>query len=316
MPDWKKFRRKIGDLWPWITASAAVVASHWFAVSAHEVLTHHLPSFVGIYSNLVIFSVILVIAIGLLYWVRNYFFRPRTTGMKTVKAPQRKHLVIFLSRLTVASWVVDGVANFFAEVIKENRKKGKNKLEEDIESFNPVKKKMIEEAKAKKENLRLWSWEQPLRAIAHHLPVLKTVTIVCSIDTIKDVELFYRMLKTNYKDCLAGIEIDYLLIEDGSPVLVPAGAMSTDIYSGFEFSGFDEICDGLFFLVKKLHERYDAKESQIMIDFTGGKSVVPAVAAAFTINRPIQNEYVDTDPNWEVLGYDLVMGTSKAKEVM
>ncbi len=45
-----------------------------------------------------------------------------------------------------------------------------------------------------------------------------------------------------------------------------------------------------------------------MIDFTGGQKVTSVVAASLTFNRRIKAQYVQTNPPWQVVSYDVIHG--------
>ena len=51
-------------------------------------------------------------------------------------------------------------------------------------------------------------------------------------------------------------------------------------------------------------------ESEIMVDFTGGQKPSSVVAAAVTFNRRVKAQYVQTNRPWNVVSYDLILGTS------
>ena len=224
--------------------------------------------------------------VWLLYLRRHAFFRPRTRFLANEVPEPKKHLILFLSDL-------DTSRGKFHNGVPEGLNLS-NDLEKDIEAIELHKK-----------THPLWRWEMPLRGIRTHLGVLKTVTFVCSRESIEQKQWFldicerYEQLKN----------VTFYLLVKGHPYLVPASSEVLDPAQGFDFKSFDELSDAMWRLLKRLRKQ-KILERDIMIDFTSGQKVTSVVAAAITFNREIKAQYVQTNAPWETLSYDVIHASS------
>ncbi|MBM9520420.1 hypothetical protein JWG39_11410 [Desulforhopalus vacuolatus] len=231
---------------------------------------------------------IFFITFGYLYWMRRYIFYPQTKFLFTEKNPEkRKNLILFLSNIYMSP---------------ENEKK---------ESFIPAGLSLsgdmltedLKRIEKHKQQTKPWSWQMPLIGLKHHLPGLKSVTIVCSHESLKQMSAFVKILKL-YKE-LENVEIYILGTKEG---IVCRDKYSVDNHlGGFNFEGFDELSAGMRACID-LMKKDNVKEKDMMIDFTGGNKVTSVVAATITFNRPIKAQYVSTT-NMNVVGYDVDYGT-------
>ena len=97
----------------------------------------------------------------------------------------------------------------------------------------------------------------------------------------------------------------YRVLFRDSPYLRPAKPEDMKSVPGWNFESFDELSDALWKLIRML-KKQQVEEKDIVIDFTGGQKVTSVVAAAITINRHIDAQYVQTNSPWEVLSYDVI----------
>ena len=77
---------------------------------------------------------------------------------------------------------------------------------------------------------------------------------------------------------------------------------------GWDFERFDDLSRAVLHLVRAFKPQR-VSDDQIMIDFTGGQKVTGVVAAAVTFNRTIKAQYVQTNHPYDVISYDILMGS-------
>jgi hypothetical protein len=285
----KRLCLKLQELFPWFTAALVALSAGWAGDALQETFNVWLSGTMGVLSlpQCVYILSFLGSAI-LLYRQRDAFFRPRTRYLKNEAPEQRRHLILFLSNLNTDkgkfnNGVPDGLTL-------------SNNLDVDI--------KKMEVLKDKKPLLR-WPWEMPLRGLRHHFGVLQNVTIVCSKESIEQVDWFLDICKRydHMKDII------FFLLVKGPTELISTPFGAFDSARGWDFESFDELSDAMWTLIRKLGKQHGIKEREIMIDFTGGQKVTSVVAAAITFNRKIKGQYVQTNKPYEVLGYDAMLAT-------
>src|SRR5439155_6631715 len=75
---------------------------------------------------------------------------------------------------------------------------------------------------------------------------------------------------------------------------------------GWDFEHFDALSTALLNLL--LHfKTQGVRESEIMVDFTGGYKVTSVVAAAVTFNREVKAQYVQTNAPYAAVSYDMLL---------
>jgi len=225
-------------------------------------------------------------------WVNRVFQQiPPRSLVENVKPELRAHLILFLSDIDLKAYPA-GVPDWL------------NGNERDLKTDL---KRLADEKRNRQgadNGSPRWPWEQPLRAVDHHLQenTLRSVTIIASKESIRRAPLFanlvaaYPALKTvNFKLFLKAEDQQLPFCDLQTPV-PPCG--------GFSFQNFTDLSRGLNKLLKLLLR--DLHESDIMIDFTSGQKVTSVVAAAMTFNRLIRAQYVQTEDPWDVLSYIVV----------
>jgi hypothetical protein len=153
---------------------------------------------------------------------------------------------------------------------------------------------------------RRWKWQPPLLAIHHHCNQLKQVILICSnantssgfVHHFKNICRRYGKLKN----------VEFQVYRRMAPHLsdVPSGGMPVN--DGVRFDSFEQLSSAVWYIIRHLKRR-NVKESDIVIDFTGGNKVVSAVAAATTFNRRIHAQYVNTE-TMQVTGYDMLFSST------
>ncbi len=291
----KTFRIKFWELVPWATMALTVIGSHFAADAIMETVEEW--SHGSETAMLLVKICYLIFFIGMVYLLirqKEKIFRPRTRYISNEEAEEREHLILFLSNLPENLEESDGVPDCL-------------RLSQDID-------KDIEEIVKLKQGPRplRWAWEMPLRAIQHHQIKLKTLTLICSRESISQVNLFVNIC-TRYR--IKGLEKIFLLArEDSRPLIINLMTENglSDLH-GFNFQSFDELSQAMWYLMRAF--RKDGfPECQIMIDITSGQKPTSIVGASMTFNREIKAQYVSTNKPWEVLSYDILLTSSEPRE--
>jgi hypothetical protein len=207
--------------------------------------------------------------------------------IRTAEPEGRPDLILFLSEISHLGDFPDGSPSWLSG--------GNRIIDQDLDSL----------AEEKSRNRRPWAWEQLLRAINHHLikQRLKSVTVVASEKSVKQAHLFAGVI-AEYP-ALAPIDFR-IFLKDGEhePRLAKLDRHAYES-GGWSFEDFTELSEAMHRLLKRL-QREGVQESDLMIDFTGGKKVASVVAAAMTFNRSVNAQYVETESPWNVHGYQVV----------
>ena len=282
---------KLKELLPWATAALAVLSSSWASNSLWETFKLWWNSELGNFSLSRSLSVLcFFLCVILIYCQRNAFFRPRTRYLKDkINPPPCKHLVFFLSNLN---------PNY----------NYKNGVPEGLSLTNDLEKDLKEMIRLKNSSSKIiWNWEMPLRALWYHGKenVLKTAIIVCSKQSIKEVDDFLNIC--NRYDKLNKVEY-YLLLQKKRPEIVLTNG-KTDPNTGWDFESFDQLSEALWHFLKKFINK-EHLEKDIIIDFTGGQKVTSVVAAVMSFNRKIKAQYVQTGGDCDVMSYDVFLASS------
>lgn len=293
-------------IWIWrhlflFTVMICLIMAEWTARELHETVLLRIKGEAVELSEIGVVAVSLYILLGLfIYGYRKKQMRPHTRYLEKKNMPLKKHLILFLS-------------NIPTELEKCKCKGIPNKIFDGLE-FLDLKKdiKTIQQIR-ESDNVK-WSWEMPLRAIAHHLGKLETVTCVCSKKYFYQSVLFFDICR-NYKDQLGKVKIFFLaencereaielLDYDNKPQLLD--------YRGWDFESFDQLTKALTIFIKQLLQK-SAKD--MVIDITGGQKPTSAAAIAVTFNQRIQAQYVQTDDEngvHRIISYDVVYESPEA----
>ena len=299
-------KKRLKEWFPWFIAAITVLSSNLAANAVEETLELWANGKMGVVSYLRIgYIAFFAGMVALLCLKRLNFFHPRTRRLSKEKTEKRKHLVLFLSNLPS-----DQVEN---EGVPKELKLTQD-INKDIEE--------IERLKQKDPPVK-WQWEMPLRAIRHHLETLETVTVICSKESILQVNLFLKICK-NYTP-LEKMNFYVLAQESGCTELICVSSppdtnplkyydfesfkKRADSLQGYNFEDFNEIVDIMDILLQKFRsKKYSEKDT--MIDITGGQKPTSIVGAAMTFNLKIKAQYVQTNKPWQVLSYDVVLASS------
>ena len=244
----KRLLSKFRESLPWIVTTAAAVLSASLAANATDksisvLLSGHKAEFSWL--DFIYIAIFMLLAYQF-YRDRKKLFPPRTKLLLKPAAEKRKHLIAFLSYLPWVSKQSNGIPDGLKLAFKT--------LEQDIE--------IIASHKAKT-GFR-WSWEMLLKAINHHLGKLETLTLICSKQSLPQLNLFlticfnYEQLKDKEFYVLAQTENRHGLFRLSSINEVKSLQKELD---GYDFEAFDEIVEAMSHLLREFKER----------DFTGEK---------------------------------------------
>ena len=241
---------------------------------------------------------LLVLVLGLLLsaWskIAREIWRPRTRGQAgrwlASKQP-RSHLVLFLSNV-----ITDANGKKNAE--PDGGPKGTSltgDLDVDLEHL------------AGRDGT-YWPWEQMLRAIRAHLPVLCDVYCVCSQKSLPQATLFGRIVKS-YRS-FDGVSLHKVYhCRNGLCVVAASRNIAqepSEEPAGFNFEDYDQLAPALRQLITDLIGQ-GVSESSIVVDFTGGQKVASVVAMTQTYDSEVVAQYVQTGGAKDVYCYDIVL---------
>lgn len=230
-------------------------------------------------------------------------FHPYTTSLSNEPVTPKNHLILFLSELyfTPAQLVSNGG------------------LPEWLDLTDDIYEDLCLMAAWKQADKRcVWRWEMPLRAIREHIKIeknskkLKTVTLLCSPESLPQLEFFYKVFQ-RYND-FQGVTFQLFASSSNISHLITI-TDRTDFnqllrnYQGWEFEDFNKLSIALFNLFK-IFKQKNYPDEEIMVDFTGGQKPTSIVAAAMTINRKIKAQYIQTNEPWNAVSYDVHLETA------
>lgn len=289
------FWEKCKEVVPWAIVALTVLGSHFAADAFLETFELWSHGKIGSVSYLRIGYIgFFAVMVYLLIRQKDFLFRPRTRYLSNEEAAEREHLVLFLSNLPPGLEASKGIPDRLS-------------LSQDINKDLQT----IKDLKQDNEPLR-WTWEMPLRALHHHVNTLRTLTLICSKESISQVNFFVEICK-QYR--IKNLEKIFLLArKDGRPVLVDLFSINNlSALQGFDFQSFDELSQAIWYFIQAFKKkRYP--EHQIMIDITGGQKPSSIVGASMTFNRAIKAQYVSTNEPWNVLSYDIMLTSSETRE--
>lgn len=227
-----------------------------------------------------------------LVWAGRILRRiPSLVSVRNAPPERRSHLVLFLSEIDL---------NTYATGVPDWLTGSERNLCDDLVKLAEEKRN----AKRARKWPRLWPWEQPLRAIHHHLQckTLKSITVIASNESILQAPRFAALLRAY--PALMEVDCKIFLKKAKQQFQFAELRNAAPASEGCCFEDFTELSQALHSLLLLL-SRQNLDESNIMIDFTGGKKVTSVVAAAMTFNRSVKAQYVQTEDPWEVLSYSV-----------
>jgi len=224
----------------------------------------------------------------------------QTSKLRKHPADRREVLILFLSTGDLKLLPVDLTGDLTADLAALAAKK---KQEADLGQRSTY-----------------WSWEQPMRAIQHHLKddgPLRRLVILGSAESVTMIKEFVDLLGRYpaFRGESPKVNIQTFAANTNPQRLVPSGSHSKE--NGIDFEDFDKLSEALERVLEILKTVQNIPGKDIQIDFTGGQKPTSVVAAAVTLFSNVSNQYVATNPHersapvWEydVWGYDLQQHT-------
>jgi hypothetical protein len=275
---------------PWIAGAMVALTVSWAADGLRDIFEAWMRGEavnVWMVMTRVVYVLLFMAAATWLYRMRNMLFQPRTRFLRSESPEKREHLVLFLSNLDT------------------RRGPFHNGVPEGITLRGDLEQDLAALVDHKRQTRQYWPWEMPLRAIRHHLGRLQTITIICSPESLQQVHWFGQVLMSY--GCLHGVSVRVFLQDNGRPVMAecPKEPMTM---GGWDFEQFDALSQAILHLIREF-KKQRVTDDQIMIDFTGGQKVTSVVAASVTFNRTIKAQYVQTNPPYAVISYDILLGS-------
>jgi len=137
-----------------------------------------------------------------------------------------------------------------------------------------------------------WSWEMSLRGLAPHLPKLRRIYLIGSSDgavspgspgtgTHRDLETMRRLLAR------------YLVAAGRAPDSTAACEMFV-LWQPVNFEDFDEV-DSALNAIRREVQKMRGEDHDLCVDITSGQKPSSAAAAAFTLNKDVVLQYVQTN---------------------
>jgi hypothetical protein len=275
------------EIAPWLAAAITALLLGLLGSALYDLVDELLIRRVEI----VVFGGLFALSAIWLYRQRLAFLRPRTRGFRKRDPEPRQHLVLFLSALeTKGVSLVEGVPKGID--LSHN-------LQADLKTLEKYK-----------ETNPPWRWEMPLRGLLPHKASLQTVTVVTSPESLKQLRWFCAIVQRYLQP---SIKHRALVRRNDRPEFVPLAAdlVFPDDCSGWKFEDFEDLSSAMQYFIQQMRAS-GARDAEIIIDFTGGQKVTSVVAAAATFNTRIEAQYVQTGPPWDVLSYDMILGSNEA----
>lgn len=277
-------RARREEIRPWAAAASVVLTANLLVGYVKDILDSLLPGKTGgaeIGLLAIPWAVRFLASVWWLYRMRKILFFPRTRQLKNEVPPPREHLILFLSNLDLqGDRYVDGVPK-------------------DVQLGGDLPADLVTLAEHKKNSRMFWRWEMLLRALQPHLGKLKSITVLCSPESITQVHWFGQLLTRIYSRTLPTVSVKTLLNYQ-PPRLADCPRRRTRV-GGTSNSLMPAAPLGLLAEFKKQGLRDD----KIRVDFTGGQKMTSVVAAAATFIAS-QCSVVPTPP-FDILSFDILL---------
>lgn len=252
-----------------LLALVFLILLHWAATSSHELFRHWLFS-LGIEST--DWWLLLPVALMLagLYILSEKAALGKLDISNDKKTNPTRVLVVFLSYLKV-----DDLADEFAEVLKT----GNAKDPEIRKALGTTNK-----------------WRMPLEAVVYHLPTLEKLIIITSNASSAQLGQFKGPVQ---------IAADTILTEAGETRkldIVSIENFGEEFKSGIDFESANELEHALNTIYDRLTQK-EFRETDVLVDITGGTKLVGAIGAAVTLSKSRQFQYVTN--TYEIKTYNV-----------
>ncbi|OWK41132.1 hypothetical protein [Fimbriiglobus ruber] len=304
MPWWRSLLR----YWkPFLTVLVLPVAGNVFAGELRDLVytgfgwkdpAHYLWWTTGIAGALVLAMSAVAVLVG------RDLFRPHNIALGPRRNPHpHPHVVLFLSNLNTAHGRFDaGVPDGLSL---------SGDLDADLREL--VRRKNPKDLRHGEAAVR-WPWEMSLRGLFQHRGALRSVTLVCSRESLVQAHWFARLLTDRYAAAfphLLNPDHVRLLVRAGRSVALSAcpttgeGCAGDPAVMAWDFEDYDELYGGLVAMMDQF-AREGTRDTDVMVDVTGGQKPNSVVGALLTVNRRAKFQYVQTNTPNEVIAYDLM----------
>lgn len=300
---WKALTRT----WPWIVATLAAFTTIATGTALHEWLFTRLVNEHVSTAAYVVGAVMLCAAVGFsaLLFEYRHSFGAHARYPRSAPAEQRRCLVLFVSDLNlkrvgrcdkgIPEWHTLATGMLVDEFIKLAADKAEYHLKH-------------------KEWPKNWPWEMSLHAIAHHVGVVETVALVCSPESLADVDHLNTIIAT-FADTKFLADKTIVWCRSASKrkaygtreELLDANLSPT----GFELEHLDDLSDAIHSLLRHLHS-IGFEDDDIMLDFTSGQKTNSIVCACATFNGALRAQYMKTSDPSIALSYDLSVDSERS----
>jgi hypothetical protein len=264
----------------------------------------------GVAVGLLFFAGHLVLAFVVFLWGKRRareLFVPGTRDMENdLHPPRRKVLIVFLSWLKHEKHLGPAQLSYPSDADQAAADGSTafawtHDLGRDLATLGRIKTKFPD--------LPPWSWEQTLRGLHYQAAGNRKfcrLVVVASDRSLPQLPEFVAHVTRYFPDW--SIVLQTLVRRNDTYDLVDVrtvGNSDSLAGAGVPFEDFDEQATALRQALAQLR-REGYRDRDVMIDITGGQKPTSAVAAAVTFNTDIRIQYVQTNPPWQVLGYDLI----------
>jgi hypothetical protein len=293
----QRVRPFVFTVWPYAAGVAAVVVTALLANEIHSWVSDIIGQLNGDSSwswrNALYAAILVALLLALLKaWskIAAEIWRPRTRGQFgrwLARQQPRSHLVVFLSNVIVGANAKQG-----GEPLKVNLT---GDLDSDLEQLA-------------QSGRPFWPWEQMLRAMRVHVPVLEHVYCLCSQESLPQAMWFSGIVQRY--ESFRGATLHIVYHGHQSLCIVSAYTPIAEYKSkdpaGFDFEDYDQLAPAIRRLIAELTAQGIPKSS-IVVDFTGGQKVTSVVAVTETYDSEIVAQYVQTGGAKDVYCYDVVL---------
>jgi len=196
----------------------------------------------------------------------NKYFSPLVVNVD--ENPQLvKSLLVFLSP-------IGGITDAEIKFIKDNKNIDINSREDIIKTLSS-NKDLIEKFRKDDAFNKYWSWAMSVKAIEHHLGRLENLYVITSTQTHNDFDNFKKLIEMFFPSSNLNI-IEY-----------------PESTTGIDFSDVKAIYNQVNAFFNDMKEK-KLKDSDILVDVTGGLVTTSIGAVMATLTRGRSAEYVST----------------------
>lgn len=277
----------------------------FFSLSTTIYLSAHYQSNSFDTIKIIFFVLLSFYLVYLFHVIARHFVKVNNTYTETSGFEQKQHLIVFLSVL---------------------KNKDICKIEY-LDNFKIDSKSLLKIAERIEEDFKkdYHQWEMTLRAIDYHINTegtrtgaLKQLTILASSNPNNDndssmpqAKYFIDFLRKYIDKYSIDLKIKLLVKNINNNTLELYSGLDIDKdsgvfqkYAGINFNDFEDCRDALVEILQK--EESNINHPNTVIDFTGGQKITSAAATLAATVYDVYNQYVDTNGDKEITGYNFL----------